>query len=128
MVQSIKAIKNYLDLISRSQSVGAENVSNSDVPNYLTKKVEMPKSFKDLMQPSHKLQMTITSNMHLQGLRHNPKAKILVDRDAKNFKPNGNNVDLTDQAHLMSENNMNYTIGSNLYKKMNSLLSMAVGK
>jgi flagellar basal-body rod protein FlgB len=111
------------------QRVLAENVSNSDTPNFKPRDLVEPKfnSAGTSAGSMGALAMMRTSTSHVapsgggQSFEQNSKAAFQT-------RPAGNAVNLEDEMLKVSANQMDYAAVSSLYSKSLHLLKTAIGK
>ena len=113
------------------QEVIADNVARANSPGELSKDLELPKNFMELVKSSSKtneVHIAKTSSLHMDGSKPRLKFKAKIDKDATDLKPNGNNINLFDQAKKAAENKILFDTGIEAYKKSANLVKIAVGK
>ncbi len=118
--------------LSERQQVLTQNIANADTPGYLAKDVK-PLSFKDMMTgagSSGSLQMVSTNAAHLAGVSATAErtAKVENVRNPTEISNTGNTVSIEDETRKAAENNMDYQLVTNLYKKQVGLLMTAIGR
>jgi flagellar basal-body rod protein FlgB len=111
------------------QRVLAENVSNSDTPNFRPR---------DLVEPKFDVNGPVSgANESLAMLRTNPghiQATGVSERFASNThggyetRPAGNAVNLEDEMLKVSANQMDYAAVTSLYSRSLGLIKTAIGK
>jgi flagellar basal-body rod protein FlgB len=84
--------EHYMSLLSARQKLVASNIANADTPGYHTKDIDFHSEFENA----------------LSG-----QAPSVVEPDGLTVKPDGNNVNLDQQARLLSENALRFSIASN---------------
>jgi flagellar basal-body rod protein FlgB len=112
------------------QRVLAENISNSDTPNFKPRDLVEPKFNPDTMSTSamtHSLAMTRTSAGHIQaaGTSNNFGSN---NRGGYETRPAGNAVNLEDEMLKVSANQMDYAAVTSLYTRSLGLIKTAIGK
>lgn len=109
----------------------AENVANNNTPRYHAKELVIPNSFQQIFDVMYglgnQLQVNVTSAMHQMPLKKAGRFKIGQDRNAKNFKPNDNNVDIGQQAQKIGINKTLLDAAIQAYTTTNSLHKIALG-
>jgi flagellar basal-body rod protein FlgB len=109
--------------VSERQAVLAKNIANADTPNYKPS---------DLL-PFHKavsanmiggLQMAVTDPKHMQSASSNMFASIQEKGDDPT--PNGNAVDVVDEAQKMQDNALAYQSLTSIYAKMADFIRTVV--
>jgi flagellar basal-body rod protein FlgB len=113
------------------QRVLAENISNSDTPNFKPR---------DLVEPTfdnkgssvggsmESLAMMRTSTSHLAVSGGGPTFAGDGGKSGFQTRPAGNAVNLEDQMLKVSANQMDYAAATSLYSKSLHLLKTAIGK
>jgi len=129
-IQAMSILRTKMQWHQERQRVLAENVSNSNTPNFKPR---------DLVEPKFKvgsgavdgaaatLPMTRTSGSHIAAdgadpsFDQNRRAGFLT-------RPAGNAVSLEDEMLKVSANQMDYAAVTSLYSKSIHLLKTAIGK
>ncbi|HEX4168876.1 MAG TPA: flagellar basal body protein [Bryobacteraceae bacterium] len=94
----------YLTLVSARQRLVSSNVANADTPGYKTKDLDFESELRN--------SVSSTPNItEVSGLK---------------IKNDGNNVDLDREARLMAENDLRFTVASNLLHSNLKQLRMAI--
>lgn len=106
MLESVGAgIERYMNLISARQKLTASNIANADTPGYHTKDIDFRSEFESQLSGSG-FQVAEVS-----GLK---------------TKNDGNNVDMDREARLLAENDLRFTVASNLAMSEISTVKMAI--
>ena len=111
------------------QRVLAENISNSDTPNFKPRDLVEPKFDAPgaAAAPTGALAMMRTSGSHLGS--SNPGPSFAENRKAGfATRPAGNAVNLEDEMLKVSANQMDYAAVTSLYSKSLHLLKTAIGR
>jgi flagellar basal-body rod protein FlgB len=129
-ISALAALRTRMQWHQERQRVLAENIANSDTPNFKPR---------DLVEPKFDAQggnasvgatlamMHTTSGQNLAG--SGPASNFDQNRHAGfQTRPAGNAVNLEDQMLKVSANQMDYAAATSLYSKSLHLLKMAVGK
>lgn len=96
-------------------AVIAENISNSDTPNFKAKDL---RPFSEVFQQSEK-----------EGSRPQDMSLQTITMDTGNAaSPNGNTVSLEQQMMLSTQNKADHDMALAVYKKTMDMMKMAVGK
>jgi flagellar basal-body rod protein FlgB len=90
-------LEQYMTLISAREKLVASNIANADTPGYQTKDIDFESELRRISTGAA-VSPTVSD---VPGLR---------------VKNDGNNVDLDREARLLSENNMRFSIASNLLR------------
>ena len=112
------------------QRVLAENVANSDTPNFKPRDLVEPKfdaTGANASGSAGSLQMVSTSSSHITPLG----ASDSFEQNRKTgfeTRPTGNAVNLEDEMLKVSSNQMDYAAVTSLYSKSMQLLKIAIGK
>jgi len=113
------------------QRVLAENIANSDTPNFRPRDLVEPKFDRSGLPPPGApmgtLPMARTSASHMAAAGGGPS----FPQDRKGgyeTRPAGNAVNLEDQMLKVSANQMDYAAVTSLYSRSLNLLKTAIGK
>lgn len=113
-------------LIQR-QEVLAENVANADTPGYKARDLE-PLDFASLLRDSGTgMGVARTSDGHIQGSGERGRFKI-DDGAGLATTDTGNAVVLEKELMKVADNQMNYSMVVNLYKKHLAMIRVALGR
>lgn len=131
----LAALKKRMHWLNNNQSVLSENIANADTPGYKNKELG-EQDFSSLLSElgasgegaSQAVKMKATSARHFGA-----GGGTGVNADVKESKGNeealnGNSVVLEEEMIKMADNQMEYGMAVNLYKKNMQLLKMAMGK
>lgn len=124
-------LKGQMGWLGRRQEVLAQNIANSDTPNY--KPVDLqPFNFQDMVKRQQMQQgrgLTTTSPMHFAGARSltSPFAEA-QDSLPYETAPNGNAVVLEEQMSKLAEVQIQHRLTSELYRKHIGMIKIAIGK
>lgn len=120
----------FMQLTSNRQATLADNIARINSPGQLSKDVEMPNNFGDLVKSASsnsEIGITVTNSKHLSGSKPKINFRTKIDRSGK-MKPNGNNIDLTNEATKASSNQIMYDTALKAYKSSSGLVKTALGK
>ena len=126
----LSALRTKMQWHQERQRVLAENISNSDTPNFKPRDLVAPKFDSrgaSAAGPMGSLAMLRTSTSHIappgggQTFEQNRKAVFQT-------RPAGNGVTLEDEMLKVSANQMDYAAVTSLYSKSLHLLKTAIGK
>jgi len=129
------ALKKRMHWLNTNQSVLSENVANADTPGYRNKELEK-QDFSNLLSGMN-AGTEVKSNasqMKTSNARHfGAGGSASVSADVKETKGseealNGNSVVLEEEMLKLADNQMEYGMAVNLYKKNMRLLKIAMGK
>lgn len=124
-------MKGQLGWLSRRQEVLAQNVANSDTPNYKPADLQ-PFNFPDMVKRQQMQQgrgLSTTSPMHFAGTRSqtSPFAEA-QDTAPYETAPNGNAVVLEEQMAKLGETQLQHRLTTELYRKHIGMIKIAIGK
>jgi flagellar basal-body rod protein FlgB len=88
-------LERYMDLLSARQKVVASNIANADTPGFRTKDIDFQSELSSALGGA------------------SPQPFEVAGLPAKN---DGNNVSIDREARLLAENNMRFTLASNLLR------------
>ncbi len=126
----LSALRTKMQWHQERQRVLAENISNSDTPNFKPRDLAEPKfdrSGVNASGPMGSMAMMRTSAGHIapsgsgQSFAENRKAGFQT-------RPAGNAVNLEDEMLKVSANQMDYAAVTSLYSRSLHLLKTAIGK
>ena len=125
----LSALRTKMQWHQQRQRVLAENISNSDTPNFKPRDLVEPKFDRNGASggPMGSLAMMRTSTSHIappggaSGFAQNAKAGYET-------RPAGNAVNLEDEMLKVSANQMDYAAATSLYSRSLGLLKTAIGK
>lgn len=127
----LSALRTRMQWHQERQKVLAENISNSDTPNYQPRELVEPKFGADGRTAAGSfggsLPMLRTSASHMTPPGGSPS--FAEDRRSGfQTRPAGNAVNLEDQMLKVSSNQMDYAAVTSLYSRSLGLLKTAIGK
>jgi flagellar basal-body rod protein FlgB len=126
----LSALRTKMQWHQERQRVLAENISNSDTPNFKPRDLAEPKFDRNGANPAGpmgSMAMMRTSAGHIaptgsgQSFAENRKASFQT-------RPAGNAVNLEDEMLKVSANQMDYAAVTSLYSRSLHLLKTAIGK
>jgi len=97
-------LERYMDLLSARQKLVASNIANADTPGYQTQDIDFQAEFRNAA-----------------GLA--PQVQQVAGLPTKN---DGNNVSLDREARLLAENDLRFTLASQLMRAQLSLVRSAI--
>lgn len=111
------------------QRLLAENVANSDTPNFQARDLAPP-SFRPVPKGLPPLALARTDPQHLVGAGFSGGAAQFREDRSGDFevRPTGNAVSLEEQMMRVAANQMDYQAAATLYSRSLALLKTAVGK
>jgi flagellar basal-body rod protein FlgB len=128
----LAALRTKMQWHQERQRVLAENISNSDTPNFRPRDLVEPKFDQNgtgAAAPMGSLAMMRTSASHISPAGGSGQS-FDHDRGKSGFltRPAGNAVNLEDQMLKVSANQMDYAAATSLYSRSLGLLKTAIGK
>jgi flagellar basal-body rod protein FlgB len=127
---ALSVLRTKMQWHQERQRVLAENVSNSDTPNFKPRDLVEPKfdnAGATAAGSTGALAMARTSQGHLSTSAAEPT----FDQNRRagfQTRPAGNAVNLEDEMLKVSANQMDYAAATSLYSKSLHLLKVAIGK
>jgi flagellar basal-body rod protein FlgB len=129
-ISALAALRTRMQWHQERQRVLAENISNSDTPNFKPRDLIEPKfdaKGGNASSGATLAMMSTTSGRNITG--SGPGSNFDQNRNAGfQTRPAGNAVNLEDQMLKVSANQMDYAAATSLYSRSLRLLKMAVGK
>ncbi len=128
---TLSALRAKMQWHQERQRVLAENIANSDTPNFRPRDLVEPTFGKDGLPPPGAamgvLPMARTSGTHMAAIGGGPS--FPQNRNGGyETRPAGNAVNLEDQMLKVSQNQMDYAAATSLYSRSLNLLKTAIGK
>lgn len=113
-----------LQWLGARQQVISQNVANADTPGYRSQEVA---TFGETLGKARSGGMRTTNARHIAGSQGQVSgARVLEDKDAWEKSLDGNNVSLEQQTIKAAEVSENYRLASQLYRKGQELVTLAV--
>jgi flagellar basal-body rod protein FlgB len=113
------------------QKVLAENVSNSDTPNYRERDLVAPK-FREqgllAAKPMAPVMLATTEGTHIGGMSLSGTTFKTESKGNFDIRPTGNSVNLEDEMMKVAANQMDYQAATALYSRSLNLLKTALGR
>jgi flagellar basal-body rod protein FlgB len=129
-ISALAALRTRMQWHQERQRVLAENIANSDTPNFKPRDLIEPKfdaQGRNASSGATLAMMGTTSGLNIAG--SGPASNFDQNRHAGfQTRPAGNAVSLEDQMLKVSANQMDYAAATSLYSRSLRLLKMAVGK
>ena len=123
-------LRGRLGYLSERQQVIAQNVANSDTPNYRGRDLVAPK-FKDSVavaaRPIDQVVLAATEPGHIGGSMGG-NSSYGTTKGGYEVRPTGNSVSLEDEMMKVASNQMEYQAATALYTRSLDLLKVALGK
>ena len=123
-------LRTRLEWAQERQRVLAENVANSDTPNYRARDLKAPK-FEDPTQIAPtavaRVSLSRTAGGHIGGLGLSG-TQFRTEKGNYEVRPTGNAVNLEDEMMKVAATQMDYQAATALYTRSLNLLKIALGK
>jgi flagellar basal-body rod protein FlgB len=127
----LSALRTKMQWHQERQRVLAENISNSDTPNFKPRDLIEPKfdnKGSNVAGGMGSLAMMRTSASHIGVSGGGPSFNGDGGRSGFQTRPAGNAVNLEDQMLKVSANQMDYAAATSLYTRSLGMLKTAIGK
>jgi flagellar basal-body rod protein FlgB len=98
-------LERYMDLLSARQKLVVSNIANADTPGYKTRDIDFQSEFRNAINASQ------PQPAEVSGLK---------------TKNDGNNVNIDRESRLLSENDLRFSIASNLLRSRLKTLRSAI--
>ena len=124
------ALVRRMTWLGQRQQVLAQNVANSDTPDYVPQDLKDGPFGRMLARRLAAVEPAATHPAHLRGAAH-PTARPTDGEDQRErfeTAPSGNAVVLEEQLIKMAETQMDYQTMTNLYRKHMQMLRTALGR
>ena len=116
-----------MDWLNQRERVLAQNIANSDTPDYVPRDLDGSKFSRLLQSQLAPVEPTTTNRAHLRGtVAHDGPAKTERQRDTYEASPTGNAVILEEQLIKVSETQSAYHLMTNLYRKHMDMFRLAL--
>jgi flagellar basal-body rod protein FlgB len=127
----LSMLRSRLDWAQARQRVLAENVANSDTPNYRARDLA-PLKFEDppFATPSTASAVSLvrTENGHIAGVGLSPSPYRTGNQRLYEVRPAGNAVNLEEEMMKVAANQMDFQTATALYTRSLNLIKTALGK
>ena len=125
----LSALRTKMQWHQERQRVLAENISNSDTPNFRPRDLVEPKFDRNGASPAAmgSMAMMRTSASHIAPAGGG-QSFATDSKSSFHSRPAGNAVNLEDQMLKVSANQMDYAAATSLYSRSLGLLKTAIGK
>lgn len=127
---AFRVMKARLQYLGQRQEVLAQNIANSDTPNFAPAELQ-PFTFRMAMgQTGRHLNPVQTQSGHLQAPRTRTGQEVRADADRNFYEttPDGNRVVLEQQLLKVADTSMNYNMVTNLYRKQVGMFRLVTGR
>ena len=127
-INLFKALTRKMAWLAERQEVLAQNIANSDTPDFVPHDMKALK-FVDHLNQVAPITQARTNAMHLGGTVQ-PDASIEDQKTKKQYEtaPVGNAVVLEEQMVKLADAQHSYQLMTNLYRKHVDLFKMALGR
>jgi flagellar basal-body rod protein FlgB len=118
-----------MDWLGDRQVVLAQNIANSDTPNYRSQDLRAL-DFRREVQNSLHLPIRQTSVGHIEGTVRQGEHRVEAERERDLYEtnPNQNGVVMEEQLMSVQETNMQYQLATNIYQKNLQMFKTALGR
>jgi flagellar basal-body rod protein FlgB len=129
-IPALAALRTRMQWHQERQRVLAENIANSDTPNFKPRDLVEPKFDARGGNASNGTTLAMMPTVSGQDIAGSGPASHFDQNRHAGFqtRPAGNAVNLEDQMLKVSANQMDYAAATSLYSRSLHLLKMAVGK
>ena len=117
-----------LDWLNHRQTVLAQNIANSDTPNYQPQRMR-DFTFQDAMRDTRTMAPRMTAVNHLPGTGRSEPVVMQREESREPYEtaPAGNAVVLEEQMMQVADTAMDYNLVTNLYRKHIGMIKTALG-
>ena len=116
-----------MDWLNQRERVLAENIANSDTPQYVPRDLDGSQFSRLLRSQLAPVAPTTTDRAHLSGtVAHDGPAKTEGQRHTYETSPTGNAVILEEQLIKVQETQSAYQLMTNLYRKHMDMFRIAM--
>lgn len=130
-VPILSMLRTRLNWNQERQKVLAENVANSDTPNYRGRDLVAPK-FREpgviSARPVAPVMLATTEGSHIGGMSLSGSPFRTESKGNYEVRPTGNSVSLEDEMMKVAANQMDYQAATALYSRSLNLLKTALGR
>jgi flagellar basal-body rod protein FlgB len=121
-----RMITQQLHWLGQRQELLAQNVANSDTPDYQARDLR-PLAFGDALRQATTVRMAVTEPGHLAGEGADPAAAVTKPIVPWEVSPDGNSVIIEQQMTALAETQADYQMATELYRKQIGMLKTAIG-
>ncbi|MBL4721319.1 MAG: flagellar basal body rod protein FlgB [Alphaproteobacteria bacterium] len=130
-IQDVKVVQMMTDRmkwLSQRQRVLAENVANSDTPNYVAKDMKKV-DFEKIASARHfQMELATTHSSHYSASRlHSQMGAVQENQTPVETSPTGNSVVIEEELIKVADTVVQYQLMTSLYKKQLGMYRMALG-
>jgi flagellar basal-body rod protein FlgB len=130
-VPILSMLRTKLNYSQERQKVLAENVANSDTPNYRQRDLVAPK-FREpgtvATQQVAPVMLATTEGAHIGGMSLSGTTFKAESKGNFEIRPTGNSVNLEEEMMKVAANQMDYQAATALYSRSLNLLKTALGR
>lgn len=130
-VPILSMLRTKMNWNQERQKVLAENVANSDTPNFRERDLVAPK-FREQgvvrAAPVTQVALATTEGAHIGGMTMSGTTFRTESKGNYEIRPTGNSVNLEDEMMKVAANQMDYQAATALYSRSLNLLKTALGK
>ncbi len=116
----MKSLGLVLSHKNRLNEVIAKNISKANIPRAKAETIE-PLTFKQRLVKKDSVNLSMTNTNHIQGKYRPPIFKAIVDKNASEITPAGNNIVLSEQLEEASTNNIKVQEYLKVYMKFKAM-------
>jgi flagellar basal-body rod protein FlgB len=130
-VPILSMLRTRLNWNQERQKVLAENVANSDTPNFRERDLVAPKfevSGAVVGRPVAPVMLATTEGAHIGGVSMSGTTFRTESKGNFEIAPTGNSVSLEDEMMKVAANQMDYQAATALYSRSLNLIKTALGK
>jgi flagellar basal-body rod protein FlgB len=123
-----KMARQKMSWLGQRQTVLAQNIANSNTPNYRSKELQAL-DFDSALREHRPVQMQATNKLHLSGTvapKEHREEKVRL-KDVYEVNPDGNSVIMEEQLMKVSETQMQYQLAAGVYQKNLKMFRLALG-
>ena len=126
-IPALAALRTKMQWHQERQRVLAENIANSDTPNFKPKDLAEPQFTAAASGATGSVTLARTNPNHM-ALGGGASSFATDRKGSYETRPAGNAVSLEDQMMKVAANQMDYQAATSLYSKSLGLLKTAIGK
>jgi flagellar basal-body rod protein FlgB len=123
----LTALRTRMQWHQERQRVLAENIANSDTPNFRPRDLVEPTFDRALASPVSSLPMMRTNAAHIAASGADGSFAA-NNKGGYETRPAGNAVSLEDEMQKSATNQMDFAAATSLYSRSLGLLKLAIGK
>ncbi|HET8726040.1 MAG TPA: flagellar basal body rod protein FlgB [Alphaproteobacteria bacterium] len=124
-----RTIARRLDWLTQRQGVLAQNIANSDTPNYRPGDLAPFEShLRRSVDNGRQLRPAVTRAGHMTGVAGTGEVRAERIDEPYEVEPSGNAVNVEQQMMLVAETAMDHQLALNLYQKHVGMIRTALGR